>query len=57
MAFLWADAGCDLTREVIDRAGGGLIDCLRETPAGVLLVVGLATMWVGWLVGKRKPRD
>jgi hypothetical protein len=57
MAFLWADADWDLTRLALDRAGSGLIDCLRETPAGVLLAVGLATMWVGWLVGKRKPRD
>ena len=58
MAVLWADATTWAgVRSVVDQYGGFVLDALRETPAGVLLLVGLATIWVGWLVGKRKDRD
>jgi hypothetical protein len=57
MAVLWASATWDEVRPYVDWIGDVLLGALRETPAGVLLLVGLATMWVGWLVRKRKDRD
>jgi hypothetical protein len=59
MAYPWAEAltTAQQLRYWIDLFGTHAFNVLRETPAGVLLVVGLATMWVGWLTRKRKDRE
>jgi hypothetical protein len=59
MAFPWAEAltTAQQLRGWIDAFGGHIMTVLRETPAGVLLAVGVATMWIGWLSRKRKDGE